>query len=102
MRICLRRREFIAALGGVVTAWPLRARAQRRPIPTIGYLALASGAGAEQVAAFRQDLNEAGYIEGRDVTIQFRSADQTAQLPELAANLVRSHVAVIVAMDGFA
>jgi putative ABC transport system substrate-binding protein len=95
----MRRRDFIAGLGGAAAVWPLRAYAQNSAIPMIGYLALA----ASQIerARFRQALNEAGYIDGRDVRIEFRSADnQAARLPELAADLVRSQVAVIVAGGG--
>jgi putative tryptophan/tyrosine transport system substrate-binding protein len=97
----MRRREFIAGLGGAV-AWPLRARAQRPAIPTVGLLSFASNPN-EAAPRFRQALSEAGYIEGRDVRIEVRSADgQSARLPELAANLVHSQVAVIVARDGAA
>jgi len=94
----MRRRDFIAGVGGVAV-WPLHADAQRSPITMIGYLALALGPNARD--SFRQDLNEAGYIDGRNVRIEFRSADnQPARLPELAADLVRSEAAVIVALDG--
>jgi putative tryptophan/tyrosine transport system substrate-binding protein len=96
----MRRRDFIVGLGGATAAWPLHADAQPA-IPMIGYLALASSPNAR--ASFRQDLNEAGYIEGRDVGIVFRSANNQAPLlRELAADLVRSQVAVIVTMDGVA
>ena len=98
----MKRREFIALLGGAVVgapAWPRVAHTQGPAIPTIGYLTLASSPNTEQ--AFRQGLNEAGYIEGRNVRIEFHSANnQAARLPELAANLVRSQVAVIVAAGG--
>jgi putative ABC transport system substrate-binding protein len=94
------RREFIAGLGGTMATWPFCARAQRQAIPTIGYLSF----GFNDVATrHRQALNAAGYIEGRDVKIEVGSANrQGARLPELAANLVRSQVAVIVALDGAA
>ena len=93
------RRDFIAGLGGAAAVWPLHADAQLSPITMIGYLALALG--PNERASFRQDLNEAGYIDGRNVRIEFRSADnQAARLPELAADLVRSKAAVIVAFDG--
>ena len=95
----MRRRDFIAGLGGAAAVWPLHADAQLSPITMIGYLALALG--PNERASFRQDLNEAGYIDGRNVRIEFRSADnQAARLPELAADLVRSKAAVIVAFDG--
>jgi ABC-type uncharacterized transport system substrate-binding protein len=98
----MRRRDFIAGLGGAVAS-PLRARAQRPAIPTIGYLAFAFNPNSDVATGFRQALNEAGYLEGRDVKIEFRSADrQLARLSELAADLVRSQVAVIVAVDGAA
>jgi putative tryptophan/tyrosine transport system substrate-binding protein len=95
----MRRRQFIAALGGAV-AWPLRVRAQRPAIPTIGYLSFAFN---DVTNRYRRAFNDAGYIEGRDVKIEVRSVDrQRARLPELAADLVRSQVAVIVALDGAA
>ena len=98
----MRRREFMAGLGSVVAGapvWPRVAHTQGPAIPIIGYLTLASSPNAEQ--AFRQRLDDAGYIEGRHVRIEFRSANnQAARLPELAANLVRSQVAVIVAAGG--
>ena len=95
----MRRRDFIAGLGGAAAVWPLHADAQLSPITMSGYLALALG--PNERASFRQDLNEAGYIDGRNVRIEFRSADnQAARLPELAADLVRSKAAVIVAFDG--
>jgi putative ABC transport system substrate-binding protein len=93
----MKRRDFIAGLGGAA-AWPLRARAQRPAIPTIGYLSFGFN-----LVAVRQALNEAGYLDGRDVRIEVRSADRRQErLPELAADLVRSQVAVIVALDGAA
>jgi putative tryptophan/tyrosine transport system substrate-binding protein len=95
----MRRRDFIAGLGSAAAVWPLHADAQQSAMPMIGHLALFSSPYLR--ASLRQGLSEAGYIDGRDVRIEFRSADnQTARLPELAADLVRSQAAVIVAMDG--
>jgi putative tryptophan/tyrosine transport system substrate-binding protein len=95
----MRRREFIAGLAAAATC-PLRARAQT--IPVIGYLSFGTPTEAvDSVAAFLQGLAAAGYVEGRDVAIEFRWADhQGWRLPSLAAELVQRQVAVIVALDG--
>jgi putative ABC transport system substrate-binding protein len=94
----MRRREFITLLGGAAV-WPLTARAQQPSMPVIGYL---SGGTPETLghlaAAFRQGLSEVGYVEGRNVTIDYRwAADQNERLPALAAELVRRKVALIYA-----
>jgi putative ABC transport system substrate-binding protein len=93
----MRRRVFIALLCGAALAWPFAARAQQAPIPVVGYLHPdVPQAMAHLLAAFRKGLTETGYVEGGNLTIEYRWAQSdTDRLPELAADLVRRRVAVI-------
>ncbi len=95
----MRRRDFIILLAGAMGGWPSALRAQQKALPVIGYLNTASlGPFASNVAAFRQGLSDAGWIEGQNVTIEYRSAEgRYDRLPSLAAELVDRKVDVIVA-----
>src|SRR5262249_55018553 len=102
MTVTIGRRELLAALGGAAVAWPLAASAEGPTVPLNGLLTSAPpGPFARLVDAFRQGLREGGYVEGRNVTIEYRWADgQFARLPDLAAELVHRRVSLIVAAGG--
>jgi putative tryptophan/tyrosine transport system substrate-binding protein len=94
----LRRREFITLVGGAAVAWPIAARAQQRGVPVIGFLgSQPASVFAPRIEALRKGLHELGYVEGKNLLIDFEWADTVEQLPRLARRLVESRVDLIFA-----
>jgi putative tryptophan/tyrosine transport system substrate-binding protein len=101
MAIRIRRREFIVALGGAASTWPLAARAQQPAMPVVGYLNIGGSPESDtsRLTGLRRGLNQTGYVEGRNVVIEYRWAgNQADRLPALVADLVQLPVTVIVAV----
>ena len=91
------RRDFITLLGGAAAAWPLAARAQQQALPTVGLLFGEAEENGDEVTAFLRGLSETGFVAGRNVAIENRLGFRLGQAPEMAADLVNRHVAVIAA-----
>src|SRR5215813_1748135 len=98
----MRRREFIGLVGGAAAAWPLGTRAQQPSIPVVGWLgAMTAEATASQTEAFRRGLSETGFVDGHNVKIEYRWAENRyAQLPAMAADLVGRRVDAIFTVGG--
>src|SRR5262249_52927209 len=95
----MKRREFISLIGSIAAAWPLAARAQQREVPVVGFLrGGTAGGGGKMLSAFRKWLSENGFVEGRNLAIEFRwGLDSPERRAEAAAEMVRRNVDVIVA-----
>ena len=98
----MRRREFITLIGGAAVTWPLSVGAQQSAIPVIGFLDPRSPEGVlNRLRGLREGLKETGFVEGENVTVEYRWAEnQVDRLPELAADLVRRQAALIIASGG--
>src|SRR6516164_8272773 len=94
----MKRREFII-IGGAMVTWPLAAHAQQTAVPVVGFLGVTSAGSQPYLAAFRQGLSETGYVEGQNVLIEYRwGEDQYNRFPDLACDLIRHQVNVIVTL----